>query len=294
MQFTLPWGRGPCCPPWRRGRGRWWCAWSSWDDTSWCILPPILFWPTLVSRVTWPAASLSLPRTQLCCRENKWFISIFPGKRAFLISITLSLKIPVTRLMGLSDIHLLHGWTWTLIKWNIMLNTITDKWYQYGGLMDATDLSTSPPNTHCWFLRRLRPVPKGDTFHWVTWNEALTMAWLFSFVACCNELIWDQSFTSWRYSPGISRWPRKRRWRRRRPWPSLPRTSAWRRGARSTSRPRLSQCTGLQGENGDREIFWCLMGWWCTYFYYSVCKDVWANNADRHETLGHTGRVRNQ
>ena len=43
---------------------------------------------------------------------------------------------------------------------------------------------TSPPKTQGWFFKRLRPVPKGDTFHWVTWNEALTMDCSFSLVAC--------------------------------------------------------------------------------------------------------------
>ena len=46
------------------------------------------------------------------------------------------------------------------------------------------NLKTSLPNTQGWFLSLLRPVPKGDTFHCVTWKEALTMDWLFSLVAC--------------------------------------------------------------------------------------------------------------
>ena len=71
-----------------------------------------------------------------------------------------------------------------------MLTTITDKWCKC--LYLYPDLSTSPPNTHCWFFSRLRPVPKGDTFHWVTWKEAFTMAWLFSLVAC-----WNVRMRSW-------------------------------------------------------------------------------------------------
>ena len=43
------------------------------------------------------------------------------------------------------------------------------------------------------------------------------------------------------YSPGISRWPRTQRWHHPPPWPFLPLTSAWRRGALSTSKPRLEQ-----------------------------------------------------
>ena len=148
-----------------------------------------------------------------------------------------------------------------------MLNTITDKWYQYGGMMNDTDLSTSPPNTHCWFFRRLRPVPKGDTFHWVTWNEAFTIAWLFSFVACCNDLIpIDRRTQYFCYSPGISQWPLIQRWHRHLPWPSLPPSAAWRRDARSTSTLRLTQWVQWGGIGLFGEIFWYLMGWWMHIF----------------------------
>ena len=51
-------------------------------------------------------------------------------------------------------------------------------------LLMNSNLRTSPPNTQGWFLSLLRPVPKGDTFHCVTWKDAFTIDWLFSLVAC--------------------------------------------------------------------------------------------------------------
>ena len=46
------------------------------------------------------------------------------------------------------------------------------------------------------------------------------------------------SSLSFSHPPGISRWRRRRGWRRRRRAPSRPRSAAWRRGAPSTSTPR--------------------------------------------------------
>ena len=60
---------------------------------------------------------------------------------------------------------------------------------KFDGIVKASspawrNLITSPPNTHEIFLRRLNPVPNGETDQWVTWKDALTIALSSSFVAC--------------------------------------------------------------------------------------------------------------
>ena len=46
------------------------------------------------------------------------------------------------------------------------------------------NLMTSPPKTQETFFNLERPVPNGEMIQWVTWKEALTIAFSSSFVAC--------------------------------------------------------------------------------------------------------------
>ena len=103
-------------------------------------------------------------------------------------------------------------------------------------------LRTSPPKTHCWFFSLLSPVPNGETFHWVTWKDAFTMAWLFSLVACWHNILLSIVKIIWEMIlPSIFQLLQTQKWHHHQLWLFHLLISVSMQDGQSTSKPHLDR-----------------------------------------------------